>query len=185
MQRRVRYILEFSAFAAAAGWLTLESARPAQAGFTPPVSSLHWSWSDLAVRSSPSIDAHRVAHIERGESVPVILRPDGWAAVVDTVAPGIVGFVLDSALHPRRPATFAMAYSQVGSVLDAFHDDSAWVSLEDPSQLRHVSNGRFEAVGMFAPSRGELPERQYRLQLQYTDDDTWEAVSLTIEYLAN
>ncbi len=183
MQRRLRYVFEFSAFAAAAGWLTLES-RPAEAGFTPPVSSLHWSWSDLAVRSSASMNALQVAQIETGESIQVIRRPDGWAAILDTVAPGIVGFVPDWALHHQQLPTFARAYSHVATVLDALRADSAWVSLEDPSQLRHVSNGKFEAVGTFTASQGEPPERQYRLQLQYTDDNEWEAVSLTIEHLA-
>ena len=185
MQRRLRYVIEFSAFAAAAGWLTLESVRPAQAGFTPPVSSLHWSWSDLAVRSSPSTQAREIAWIKTGESVTVIRRPDGWAAVVNTAAPGIVGFVPDSALHPRRLPTFATAYSHVATILDALRADSAWLSLKEPSHLRHLSNGMFEAMGRFTASPGEPPERQYRIKLQYTDDNEWEAVSLTIEHLGN
>jgi len=78
-----------------------------------------------------------------------------------------------------------MAYSHVATVLDALRTDSAWVSLEDPSQLRHASNGEFEAVGTFTPRQGEQLEHQYRLLLQYTDDNEWEAVSLTIEHLAN
>ena len=185
MQQRLRYVFECSVCTAAALWLTFEFVGPKQGGFTPPESSLHWSWTDLAVRSSPSLNARQVAQIETGESIRVIRRPDGWAAILDSVALGIVGFVPNSALHPTRMPTFAMAYSHVGTVLDALRTDSAWVSIEVPYRLRHVSNGMFEAVGMFAAGHGEPLERQYRLQLQYTDDNSWEPVSLTIEHLAN
>ncbi len=131
------------------------------------------------------MNAREVAQIETGESILVIRRPDGWAAILDTVAPGIVGFVPDSALHAQRMPTFAMAYSRVGTVLDVLRADSAWVHLEVPSRLRHVSNGLFEAVGTFTASQDEPLERQYRLQLQYTDDNSWEGVSLTIARLGN
>lgn len=185
MQQRLRYVFQCSVCTAAALWLTFELTAPAQAGFTPLESSLQWSWNDLAVRSSPSMNARQVAQIETGESIQIIRRPDGWAAILDTVALGIVGFVPDSALHPQRMPTFAMAYSQVGTVLDVLRTDSAWEYLEVPSRLRHVSNGLFDAVGMFTAGQGEPLERQYRLQLRYTDDNSWEPVSLTIEHLAN
>ena len=185
VQRRLRYIIEGSAVAAAVGWLAVEVAQPTQLGFAPPVSSLHWSWSDLAVRSSPSMKAHEIAQIETGESVQVIRRPDGWAAVIDTVVTGIVGFVPDSALHLQRLPTFAMVYSHVSAVLDSLRTDSLWVALEDPSRLRHVSNGRFEVAGTFTARPGEPVGRQYRLLLQYTGDNGWEPVlSLTIEHVA-
>ncbi len=93
-------------------------------------------------------------------------------------------FVPDSALHPQQLPTFATAYFRVATVLDALKAECVWVGLEDPSHLRHVSNGTFEAVGTFTASQGGPTESQYRLQLQYTDDDEWEAVSLTIEHLA-
>ena len=183
MQRRLRYILECSACTAAVVWLTFELTGPTQAGFSPPVSSLHWSWSDLAVRSSPSLQAHQITQVETGESVQVIRRPDGWAAIIDTVAPRNVGFIPDSALHPQRLPTLASANAQVGAALEAIRADSMWATVEDPSSLRHVSNGRFEAAGMFTASQGE--PRQYSLQLQYKNDNSWEAVLLTVQYLAN
>lgn len=183
MQRRLRYIIEVSACMAAASWLTVELTGQAEDGFAPPESSTHWCWSDLTVQSSPSENAREVAQIERGASLQVIRRSDGWAAIIDTLAPRVVGFIPDSALHPQRFPTFARAYAQAGAVIDSLRAGSLWVHIEDPSTLRHLSNGKFEAVGAFPSSQGE--PRQYSLLLQYTADNSWKAVSLTIEHVAH
>lgn len=181
MQRYLRYLLEGVILATALGWLTLEVTRPIEAGFTPPESSWQWSWSDLVIRSSPSPEAHTIGQIDARESVQVIGRPDGWAAILDTVEHLVIGFIPDSALHPQQLPTFARAYSRVGAILDSLHTDPMWVNLERPSRLQHVSNGMFEAMGAFPAEGGEADGRNYRLLLQYADDTSWEPISLTID----